>query len=486
LDAGAVSEAPREELLAVIAAQARAIEDLRALNAELSERIARQAERIGELERRLGRNSRNSSQPPSADGPAAPVRRSRRGKTARKPGGQPGSEGKTLRLVDDLDEVVDHVPSCCAGCGSDLASAVPAGWARRQVHDIPPVSVTVTEHRLHRRQCACGTTTTAAAPDGVDGSAVYGPGLRALAVYLLVYQHVPVARTAELIADLTGAHVSTGWVCSTLTRAAAMLGEVEAIIKTLITLATIGHFDETSLNVNGAKWWLHVASTPTLTAFHLDPSRGRAAVDEFAILPRFTGTAVHDALSVYDGENYSAARHALCCAHVARELTAAAEAHPDQAWPQAALDALHALNNAAHDARAAGKGEIPRRQRKRLIDNWHHAILCGLAEHPQRPGRKQTKTRNLLVRLRDRDEQILLFARDLTVPHTNNQAERDLRPVKTQMKIAGCARSETSARAWLRVRGYISTARKNGVNAITALHDAITGNPYTPTAFANS
>jgi hypothetical protein len=347
------------------------------------------------------------------------------------------------------------------------------------------VSVAVTEHRLHRRQCPCGTTTTAPAPDGVDGTAVYGPGLRALAVYLLVYQHVPVARTAELIADLTGAAVSTGWVCSTLTRAADVLVDVEAMTKTLITLASIGHFDETSLNVNGSKWWLHVASTQTMTAYHLHPSRGRAAVDEFGVLPAFTGTAVHDALSVYDGETYLRARHALCGAHIARELAAAAETHPDQAWPRAALDALHALNTAAHEARTAGKTQIPRRQRKRLIGNWHQSILCGLADHPELPGRKQSKTRNLLIRLHDRDEQVLRFARDLTVPFTNNQAERDLRPVKTQMKISGCARSEHQARAWLRVRGYISTARKNHINTITALRDAITGDPYTPTAFAN-
>lgn len=178
-------------------------------------------------------------------------------------------------------------------------------------------------------------------------------------------------------------------------------------------------------------------------------------------------------------------RHALCCAHIARELTAAAEAHPAQAWPKAALDALHTLNQAAHDARAAGRKQIPPKRRARLIDNWHHAILCGLSEHPERPGRKQSKTRNLLVRLHARDEQVLRFARDLTVPFTNNQAERDLRPIKTQMKISGCARSEHHARAWLRVRGYISTARKNGINTITALHDAITGNPYAPTVFVN-
>lgn len=198
------------------------------------------------------------------------------------------------------------------------------------------------------------------------------------------------------------------------------------------------------------------------------------------MLPGFTGIAVHDALSVYDGSDYRTARHALCGAHISRELAAAADTHPDQAWPQAALDALHGLNTAAHTARAAGHDNIPSEIAGPLLDNWRHTILCGLAANPRRDGRKQTKTRNLLERLRDRDEQVLRYARDLSVPFTNNQAERDLRPVKTQMKISGCTRSETSAHAWLRVRGYISTARKNHVNALTALRDAITGNPWKP------
>ena len=476
-----MSEASREQLAAVVAAQAGAIEELTGLNAELTVRNAELVERIAELERRLGQNSRNSSKPPSTDGPQVPVRRSARGKSGRRQGKQPGAEGRTLRLVDDPDQVVDHVPAACSGCGGGLGGAAPAGVVRRQVHDIPVVSATVTEHRLHKLRCSgCGTTSTAAAPDGVDASAVYGPNLRALAVYLLVYQHVPVARTAELIADLTGATVSTGWVCSVLTRVADVLADVEKLIAALITAAHVGHFDETSVNVNGAKWWLHVACTPTLTAYHLDRSRGRAAVDCFGVLPAFTGIAVHDALSVYDGPDYRTARHALCAAHLAREIVAAAETHPAHAWPQAALDALYGLNDAAHDARAAAQQQIPVQIGAPLLDRWRHAILCGLADNPRSDGRKQTKTRNLLERLRDRDEQVLRFARDLTVPFSNNQAERDLRPAKTQMKISGCTRSETSAHAWLRVRGYISTARKNHANALTALRDAITGNPWRP------
>jgi transposase len=459
------SELPsREDLLALIESQSRVIEQLRA--------------EVAELKRRLGRNSGNSSQPPSADGPAAPPLRAARRRSGRNPGKQPGAGGSALFQTSDPDEVVDHVPDTCGDCGSDLAGAHPAGMVRRQVHDIPTITPTVIEHRLHKRRCGCGTTTVAAAPAGAGAAAVYGPNLRALAVYLLVFQHIPVARTQALIADLTGARPSTGWISSVLTTVADLLGDVEKLIKSLIVAAHVIHVDETTSNINGARWWLHVASTDTLTAYHLHPSRGRTAVTEFDVLPAFRGTVVHDALSVYD--TYLKARHALCCAHLARELVAAAEADPDQIWPHQALRALHGLNSAAHQARDQQLSAIPPEIADPLLRSWHHALLVGLAEHRRLPGRRQSKTRNLLERLRDRDAQVLLFARDLTVPFTNNQAERDVRPTKTQLKISGCHRSETTAKAWLRIRGYISTISKHGDNVLDALRDAITGNPWKP------
>jgi transposase len=459
------SEQPsREELLALIEAQARTIEELRA--------------EVGELKRRLGRNSRNSSQPPSTDGPAVSPSRAARRHGARRPGKQPGAGGSALFQTSDPDEVIDHVPQACGGCGSDLTGAAALGVVRRQVHDIPTITPVVVEHRLHRRRCGCGTTTTAAAPAGVGAAAVYGPNLRALAVYLLVFQHIPVARAQALIADLTGVHPSTGWISSQLVAVAEVLVDVEKLIKTLIVLAHVIHVDETTSNINGVRWWLHVACTDTLTAYHLHPSRGRAAVTEFDVLPAFRGTVVHDALSVYDA--YPGARHALCGAHISRELVAAGEADPDQTWPAQALRALHGLNTAAHHARDQQLPAIPPETAQPLLDSWRHALLVGLAEHRRAPGRRQSKTRNLLERLRDRDHQVLLFARDLSVPFTNNQAERDVRPTKTQMKISGCHRSDTTAKAWLRVRGYISTVRKHGDNILDALRDAITGNPWKP------
>ena len=176
------SEQPsREELLALIEAQARTIEQLQA--------------EVAELKRRLGRNSSNSSQPPSADGPAASPSRAARRRSARRPGKQPGAGGSALFQTSDPDEIVDHVPAACGGCGSDLTGARPVGVVRRQVHDIPAITPIVVEHRLHNRRCGCGATTTATAPAGVGAAAVYGPNLRALAVYLLVFQHIPVART---------------------------------------------------------------------------------------------------------------------------------------------------------------------------------------------------------------------------------------------------------------------------------------------------
>lgn len=457
------------------------LEELESRVAALEARNAELEAENAELKRRVGQNSRNSSQPPSSDGPEHTVPpRSLRRKTGRKPGKQPGTEGFSLQLIDDPNEVVDYVPDCCRGCGADLHDAAPAGVVRRQVTDIAPAVATVTEHRLHQRRCVCGKITTAPAPVGVAGApASYGPNLRAWVVYLLVFQHVPVARVVELVTDLSGARPSAGWVCQVLRDTAATLTEVETLIRTLLTAAHILHVDETGTKVTGARWWLHVAATDKLTTYHLDKSRGRPAISELAVLTDFQGIVVHDCWASYN--SYTACDHALCGAHIARELVAADEVAPGQHWPQQALDALFALNTAAHHTREQGRTRIPPEIIDPLLHDWQHAILVGLAQHPARPGRKQTKTRNLLERLRDREADVLRFAHDLTVPFTNNQAERDLRPTKTQMKISGTFRSEASAKAWARIRGYVSTARKHGINAFEAIAAAVTGNPWGPT-----
>jgi transposase len=211
------------------------------------------------------------------------------------------------------------------------------GVVRRQVTDVPAVSLTVTEHRLQRRRCECGCVTSAAAPAGVaDAPASYGLNVRAWVVYASVFQHIPVARVAELIRDLCGATPSTGWICGVLRQTAVALAEVEKLIRTLLTEAHILHVDETGAKVTGACWWQHVAATSALTSYHLDRSRCRAAIEEFGVLDGLTGIAVHDAWASYN--SYADCEHTLCGAHIARELVTAGGTHPDRHWPIQALD----------------------------------------------------------------------------------------------------------------------------------------------------
>ena len=417
-----------DELAALVAAQAvelaRAREEITALRAE-----------VAALKRRLGTNSGNSSMPPSSDRFGKPAPKSLRGKTGRKQGKQPGTPGANLSLVENPDTIVDHTPSACSGCGAGLRRTDRAGVIRRQVVDLPPVRPSVTEHRLHRLRCrGCRQVTTAPSPAEAIAPACYGPNVTALAVYLLTYQHIPVARTAQLLADLLGLPVSTGWVAGVLTPVAIRLDGFAERVEQALRAAPVAHFDETGIRVEGKNWWLHVACTPHLTAYLPHPQRGGEAMDEFGILTRFHGVAVHDGLMSYQdfGRN-----HARCNAHHLRELVAAGEAFPEHTWPGIAMKTLEKLNTAAHAARDAGLAAIPAHIVDPLLSRFVRTVHLGLLLHPPDQGRKQSKTRNLLVRLRDYQHQVLLFARDLTVPFTNNQAERDLRMIKAQLKISG-------------------------------------------------
>ena len=478
--------------------QSQQVDAQREQLARLSAQIEELTAQIGELTRKLGRNSRNSSLPPSADrpsntggGPAqqedggqstSPRRRGRRGQSGRKPGGQPGRAGRTRELTDNPDDVEDHQPGECAGCGGDLTDAHEAGVVRRQVVDIPePVAPHVIEHRLHARRCGCGHTTTAAAPPGVDAPVQYGPNVAAVAVYLVVFQHVPIERTVMMLADVCGIDVSTGWVSGQVGKAGAALAEATAAIVARLRAGRVLGVDETSVSVGGVRYWLHVARNDHFTAYFLHPCRGRDAVDEFAVLPDYDGVVVHDALAVYDGPDYATATHALCGAHLLRDLTAAAEDNPDQAWPTQAIEALLALNTLATTARDTATNMDPDAKAAQL--RWFtHAITVGLANHPRAPGRKQTPTRNLLQRIDKRRAEYLRYIDDLAVPFTNNGSERDLRPAKTQQKISGCHRSKTTASHWYTIRGYISTLRKHHEPILAHLRGALTGNPWMPPA----
>jgi len=317
-----LEDASREDLLTLIG-------ELRAVNASLlarigeqDERIAVQDKRIAALERAASRNSGNSSMPPSSDdlpGRKAPPRR---GGSGGKRGKRLGAPGSGLAWREVPDDTIAHYPSGVCGCGADLADAADEGVARsHQVHEVPLTSATVVQHDLHQTRCGCGRAHVAARPgDVAEAPTSYGANLRALVVYLLVFQHLPVERCAQLIADVTGATPSTGFVHGMLARAAEAVKDVVALIKTLITASHVVGFDETTLRVGPAGTKKHIlsASTDLHTLYWLG-GRDLATFKDFGVLTAFTGIAVHDRYSLYDHPELTRtlAGHQLCAAHYA-------------------------------------------------------------------------------------------------------------------------------------------------------------------------
>lgn len=313
---------------------------------------------------------------------------------------------------------------------------------------------------------------------GAGSPSSYGANLRALAVYLLVFQHIPVERTAILLKDVTGAEVSTGWVASLLPEAADLVADSLNLIRALLTMGHVLHADETTTRIGSVRRWLRVACTDFLTLLHLAP-RSRKGAETGKVLPHFRGVLVHDSLSLYAG--YDTCTHQLCGAHLIRELTAAEEDFPDQKWHQQIRWALAGLNRQAVRVRNREITEIAPDALLLQYEAFHQGIKVGLSLHPKVPGRKQSPARNLLTRLRDQAHDVLRCADDPRhVPFTNNCGERALRPVKTQLKISGCHQSETGAKAWLGVRSYLDSARKHGLTAFEAIHRAFTGNLWMP------
>jgi hypothetical protein len=472
----------REELVAMLALRDATIAGLVASNAELRGLVA-------DLERRLGRNSGNSSMPPSSDDRPGVNRATRRaGKVSeRKRGKQPGAPGSGLSWTAEPDTMVAHVPAGACDCGRPLADATDLGVGRsHQVHDVALVNATVTQHDLHRAQCDCGQIHQALRPEGMSASATsYGPNLQALVVYLLTFQHLPVERAALLIADLTGAQPSVGFVHGMLARAGDQLEDVDALIRAQIAASPVVGFDETTLRVGpaGVKQHVLAANTDTHTALWLG-GRGLDSFHAFGVLDAFTGIAVHDRYSLYDHPSFGEfAGHQLCVAHLARDLADAAECWPTHHWPAQAAHALRGLIRCAHQARARGEPTVTGPD----ADAHHHlfqqAVLVGLSQIPPTPGGrnvKQLPARALLECLRDREHDVLRFTTDTRVPPTNNGSERTVRPEKTQQKISGRLTSEAHTRHRLRLRSYLATAAKHHIGMLDALRQALTGNPWLP------
>ncbi|MGH9071859.1 MAG: IS66 family transposase [Acidimicrobiales bacterium] len=473
------------ELVALVVALRVRLDALEADNGRLrAENEALKAE--------AGKNSGNSSKPPSRD-PAvererqAEERRAKRQRAAggkrRRPGKQPGTPGTTLEMSDSPDEVVIHAPEVCGGCGHDLGDAPVTAEQRRQVVDLPEVIPEVTEHRAQTRLCGCGTETTAGFPESVRGPISYGPRVRAIVAYLLARQHIPVERCSEAMRDLFGVKVSTGTIDAIYAEAARRLaGFIAALVAVLRSLPVL-HADETTDRIGTKNCWMHVVSTSTYTLIHASVTRGFDAVRAAGVLIGYTGVVIHDRLALY--WKLKAAKHGICGAHLLRDLASVATVAPQAAWATGLASLLVEISAACDAARSAGRKKLAPGLQRGFSARYDALVAQGSAANPEPPAgaertRLERKSANLAIAFATHKQAILAYMRDLDVAFTNNQGERDLRPVKLHRKISSCFKSQAGAERFAAVRSYLSTTRKHDIPAIDALTSLFNGDPWMP------
>jgi transposase len=452
----------------------------------LEHRVEQLQAQVQTLQEQVAKDSHNSHKPPSSDGLAKPKPKSLRPKSERPTGGQPGHPGHTLRRVEKPDRTVRQAVERCAHCGRALGQQTPDRVERRQVFDLPEPRLEVTEHQAEVKTCSCGRVNRAAFPPEAAAPVQYGPRVQSVAVYLGEYQLLPFDRLAEIMRDLFACeHFSEGTLANFKADCSRRLEPVEAAIRDLATAAPVAGFDETGLRATGSLHWLHTVSTRLLTWYYAHKRRGGEAMDAAGILADYRGRAVHDCWKPYFDYDCD---HALCNSHLLRELIFLWE-EQSQPWAKDMMDHLLGIKAAVATARAAGLTALPPSDQERGLQGYERIVQAGYAQNPLAPAqspkrrgrRKQSKACNLLDRFRDHPNEILAFMRDFAIPFDNNQSERDLRMMKLRQKISGTFRSFAALVNFCRIRGYVSTARKNGLNAFDALQRVFLGHPFVPT-----
>lgn len=433
------------------------IENLQKLVLELLKRVEKLEAENAELKRQLGMNSQNSHKPPSSDGFKKVKKKSQLPKELKARGGQKGHKGKTLEQVKNPDYTKVYAPTRCSCCNRQFDIDEIEIIAKRQVFDIPPAQLEVTEHQLGSVEC-CGLAHKGSFPKEVLAPVQYGVGVKALTTMLSVDYRMPYQKMSSLFADIYGYAINGSTLLKNLKDGYTLLEPTEQRIKQGILKSYLAHFDETGIRCESRNYWLHTASTSTLTYLFVHQKRGKEALESMAsIIKDFNGIAVHDCWASYF--KFEACRHVLCGAHLLRELRALIEI--GSKWAQSMFNFLIQLY----------KTEYPI---DKVQARYKRILYKANKEEPQpiqgpkgRP--KQSKGRCLYNRLKKYQNGVLAFVFDERIPFTNNQAERDIRPVKVKQKVSGGFRTFSGTQQYARIQAVISTLRKQSINVLDAL-----------------
>jgi transposase len=479
-------------LLGVCAEQRREIERLSSKNVELAETNQVLAGEIECLKRRLGLDSKNSSKPPSSDGlkrkrrTARSPERERRKRQGRRPGKQKGAAGRYLLPAENPDQEVELLPSFCGKCERRLENGIEESVEKRQVWDLPEPrkGLEKVEYQAYGIRCPeCGEITRAKFPRWAKAPVSLGPRVHGMTSYLTVQQYLPFERTQDYFREVHGVEVSEGALVKMVRRGGEAVEEAREKIKRQLQQAEVVNFDETGAHLKGELRWVHGASTEKLTLLGLPCRRGKEGLEELGVGAKFSGIAIHDSLSAYWGEALGRIRgHGLCNAHHLRELAAVSDLDR-QRWSGRMTNLLLEMLTARNAAMDAGKWKLEPELTAEFERRYERVIKEGWRENPRRKGKRQgSKAGNLLWRLDEHRAGVLRFIHDFKVPFTNNQIERDLRMTKLHEKISGGWRSEEGAKAFLAVRSYLSTARKQGQGMLEVMSQAFEGRPWLPAA----